>query len=324
MKRILSTLIAGIMILSVVACGKENNSSKADTTTKAPESSQADSSIAEDGKIIDREGNEIEIPKSLDKIISTSPTNTEILVGLGLTDKIIATDLYSSDVEGIKEGIASLDMFNLDMEKIIALKPDAVFLNEISLAGEGDKYAPLKEAGIKVLYIPAAVSLQGIMDDITFISQYTNTQDKGKELVKSIKDTMELVSGKVKLLSSNPPKVYFEISASPSFYSFGNGTYLNEIIELCGGVNIYADQKSWIANTEESILNANPDVIISNVAYDGYSYTEINDRAGWAVLNAVKNKNVYLVDTNATSRASQNVVKGIKEIANAIHPGIIE
>lgn len=325
MKKILSVLLAGIIAMSFAACGNENDSSTADTTITSQTTTPTTESVEPTGTTItDREGNDVEIPAEISKIISTSPSTTEVLVGLGLSEKIIATDTYSDGTEGLKPGISTLDMRNLDMEQIIALKPDAVFLNEISLAGEEDKYASLKDAGIKVLYIPAAISLQGIMDDITFISQYTKTDAKGQELVKEIKDVIELVDGKVKLRSSTPPKVYFEIGAAPYLYSFGSGTYLNEIITLCGGVNIYADQDSWFANTDESVIKANPDVIISNIAYDEYSYTEIYDRAGWNVINAVKNKNVVLVDTNATSRASQNIVKGIKEIANAIYPGTFE
>lgn len=314
MKKAISVLIAIIMIFSLASCS--DNKSNSSTT-----GSQA-SSVGE--KIKDRQGNEIEIPSQLNKIISTSPSNTEILVGLGLAEKIIATDTFSTDIKELKSDITKFDMQNLDMEKIIALKPDAIFVNEISLAGEKDKYKLLKDSGIQVIYIPAATSLQNIMDDITFISKYTKTEAKGTEYVNNIKSTMDNVSGKVKLLSSNPPKVYFEISAAPYLYSVGKNTFLNEIITLCGGVNIYADQDSWIANTEESVFKANPDIILSSVSYDGYSYKEILSRNGWNVVNAVKNNKVYLVDANSTSRASQNIVKGIMDIAKALHPDLFE
>lgn len=311
MKKILSILLAGMMILSFSACGKDSSSSNLSSTSVAQ---------ADEKEIINREGNKVEVPAEINKIISTSPSNTEILTGLGLGNKIIATDSFSTGIEGLKSGIPTFDMANVDMEQVIALKPDAIFINEISKAGEADKYAPLKDAGINVIYIPAATSLQDIMDDITFISKYTKTSAKGQEFVESIKKSIEDVKSKVALLSSNPPTVYFEVSPAPYLYSTGNGTYINEIIEICGGKNIYADQKGWLSNTDESVLKANPDIIITNCAYDGYSYTEINSRAGWNTINAVKNQKVILVDTNASSRASQNIVKAIQEIAKAIHP----
>ena len=54
--------------------------------------------------------------------------------------------------------------------------------------------------------------------------------------------------------------------------------------------------------------------------YDGYDYNEILSRAGWDVINAVKNSRIVSVDSNATSRGSQNIVKGIEEISKAIVP----
>ena len=309
MRKIISILLSAVILISLTACGGNSD----DNTGVTSGSSLSN--------ITDRQGNNIKVPDKTEKIISTSPSNTEILTGLGLGDKIIATDTFSNGIEGLNENAIAFDMQNLNMEKLIELKPDAIFVNEISLAGEEDRFAAVRKAGIDVLYIPAADSLQDIMDDITFISAYTKTDDKGKAFVKEIEDTINTIKDKTKD-SESTTKVYFEISAAPYLYTFGTGTYLNEIIELCGGVNIYNSQKGWLTNTDESVISSNPSVIISNVSYDGYSYKEILDRKGWNVIDAVKNKKVFYVDANSTARASQNVVRGMKEIANAINPDI--
>ena len=73
-------------------------------------------------------------------------------------------------------------------------------------------------------------------------------------------------------------------------------------------------------NTEESILAANPQVILTNVMYDGYDYNEIYSREGWEAIDAVVNHRVYSIDANASSRGSQNIVKAIQEISLAIIP----
>ena len=313
MKKLLTIVLAVTMLFSLTACGKNND-----------DSSSNDSNTSSVATVKDRNGTEYKIPTKINRIISTSPSNTEILVGLGLGDKIIAIDTFSTDIKGLKSDVLKLDMQNLNMEKIIELAPDVLFINEINFSGEDTKYDLLKKSGIQIVNISASESLQNIKDDITFISTYTKTEKKGQAFVSEIDKTIKTVKDKSKENTGEAKKVYFEIGAAPYYYTFGNGTYLNEIIELCGAKNIYASQNGWLSNTEESIIQGNPDIIISNIEYEGYSYKEILNRKGWNIINAIKNNKVYYVDSNATSRASQNVVQGIKEIANAINPGTFE
>lgn len=169
-----------------------------------------------------------------------------------------------------------------------------------------------------MVYVPTAASIQGIKDNITAIANEVGASDKAAELNTSIDEAIE--NAKKRAEGKEPVSVYFEIGAAPWLYTFGNGTFLDEIITVCGGKNIYSAEQGWISNTEETVIAANPDVIITNVMYDGYDYNEILSRPGWDVISAVKNSKVYSVDANATSRGSQNIVKGIEEISKAIVP----
>ena len=271
--------------------------------------------------IIDREGNEITIPDEINTIVSTAPSVTEILCGLGLGSKIAAADTYSADVEGIDKSVCTLDMEKLDAEAIIALSPDAVIINGISDNGVNDGITSLKNAGINVVFIPTSTSLAGIKLDIEFLAAYTGEADKGKEMTDEIDKAIADISAKAAGITEKK-KVYFEVSAAPYLYSCGKGTFADEIINLCGGENIYASQDGWLSNSDESVIEGNPDVIITSVMYDGYDYKEILAREGWDVIPAVKNNEVYQVDSNAVSRPSQNIVKGMYEIARAVYPDV--
>lgn len=303
-KSILGFLLAGIMAVSFTACTTGGTSSAA--------------SSAESGTLTDREGNEVQIPDSLERIVSLSPSNTEILAGLGLADKIIAADTHSADA-GVDAAVATIDMMNVNIEAISALKPDAVFLNGMSQTGTEDPYATLKDAGVQVIYIPSAASLADIQKDITFMAGYTKTADKGEKLLAD----MDSAVSELKAIGdtiTEKKKVYFEVSEAPNCYSTGTGTYLNEMLEIIGAENVFADQENWISVTEESVIAANPDVILTSVAWEGYDFNEILARAGWEATNAVKNKAVYAIPSNPTSRASQNVVEGMKSIAQTVYP----
>ena len=299
MKKILS-LITSIIVFSfiLVGCSKK------------------------DVVITDREGNKVTMSNKLERIISTAPANTETLVELGLADKLVAIDTYSSDVEGIPSNIEKIDFLNPDAEAIIGLEPDLIIASGHNKSGSSDDpFKLVKEAGISVVYIPSSESIQGIYDDIMFIADITNTKEKGQEIVDNMKSQIDEISQKAKNVKEKK-KVYFEIGPAPNLYSFGNSTFLNEMIELVGAENIFKDENSWLAPTEESIIERNPDVILTNVDYIDNPIQEIKSRPGWENINAVKNNQVNLIDKNSSSRPSSHIIKALNEMAKAIYPDV--
>ena len=269
----------------------------------------------------DREGNEFTLPNKVEKIISTAPSNTEVLVELGLSDKLVGVDKYSADVEGISEEIPQIDFRNPDAESIIALEPDMIIASGHNKVGDEDPFQLVKDAGITVVYIPSSTSIDGIYEDIDFIADITGTEKEGKKLVESIKKEVEEVKA-IGDTITDKKKVYFEIGSGSALYSFGNSTFLNEMIEIVGAENIFKDQESWISPSQESVIDANPDVILTNVGdTNGVSAVdEIKSRDGWDSITAVKEGQVYQIDKNSSSRPSQNIIKALKEMAKAIYP----
>lgn len=335
--KLTALLLAGITALCLTACGggadtttttaadtqaavvTETTEAAAEATTEATTeaATEATEAAPSGAVIIDREGNELTLPESMERLVSAAPSNTEILTALGVGDKIIAADMYSFDA-GVDAAICTIDMMNINLEEIIALEPDAVFLNGISMTGADDPYAALKEAGIAVIYIPSANSIDDIKADIAFIGQCVGAEDKAAEVVSDMETRIAAVEEK--LSGAEPKSVYFEISAAPWCYTTGSGTFSDEMLTIAGGKNVFSDLTGWASISEEQVIEKNPDVIISTVAYEGYSYEEILAREGWSAVNAVANGDVYLADANSTSRASQNIAAGIEELAKILHP----
>lgn len=267
----------------------------------------------------DRAGNEFTTPKKMEKIISTAPSNTEILVGLGLGDKLIAIDKYSDDIEGINKDITKIDFRNPDAEAIIGLEPDIVIASGHNQEGSEDPFKVIKDAGITVVYLPSSESIEGIYEDIDFLSKLTGTESEGKKIVDEMKSEVDKIKETATKIKDKK-KVYFEIGSTPSLYSFGNKTFLNEMLETIGAENVFAKEEGWISPSEESVISANPDVILTNEGYIENATDAIKKRPGFENVNAVKNNQVFLVDKNTTSRGSQNIVKALKEMAKDIYP----
>ena len=273
-----------------------------------------------DRMVTDREGTEVKIPTKREKIISTAPSNTEVLMALGLGDKLVAIDKYSTDIEGINTELPQIDFLNPDAETIIGLEPDIVIASGHNKTGSvEDPFKAISEAGIPVVYIPSSDSIDGIYKDIEFIADVVNERSKGKEIVDDMKAQVEEIKA-IGDTITDKKSVYFEISPAPYLSSFGKSTFLNEMIEIIGAKNIFENEEGWVSPTAEAIIDANPDVIITNAGYMENPTEEIKSRDAWENINAIKNNEVYLVDQNASSRPSQNVIKALEQMAKAVYP----
>lgn len=268
--------------------------------------------------MIDRSGEEFTIPDSLDKIISTAPSNTEVLIGLGLGESLAVVDSYSADIEGVPADALIIDFRQPDIEALIEADCDILIASEHNKVGTEDPYHQIKEAGISVIYLPTSTSFEEIYKDIEFLAELTDTKDVATVMIDDMKARVDAVAEKVK--DVEPKTVYMEIGPAPSLFSAGKGTFLDEAITLAGGKNIFGDQEGWVSPTEESVITLDPQIIITNVDYVENPVDEIKARTGWANLQSIKNDSVILIDSDPSSRCSQNVVIALEQLAEAIHP----
>lgn len=246
------------------------------------------------------------------RIVSLAPSNTEILVGLDLGDNIIGIDQYSEGIKGVSENIQVFEIGVPNIEAVLKLNPTHLLLS--GYTSDLSKYVELENIGVKVINIDTPTSIQGIYDSIELIGKSFNSVSKSKEMIESIKSSIEDIIGNN---NSEKVSVYFEISQAPYLYSFGRSTYLNEIIELSGGENIFGNLEGWISPSEESIIKANPQIIFTNVNVER-NIDEIKNRHGWENIDAVKNNRIYYIDKDMSSRASQFFIVALKDITRYI------
>lgn len=312
MKRKFTIAIIMLIIMAVLAaCTAEQ---------KQPQPAEQPAQEAE-LPVADRAGNEISIPAEINKIISISPSNTEMIVALGFGDKLVAVDKYSGDIEGIPENIPYFDIMNPDVEQLVALEPDIIYATGMSLSDGNDPFKPIKDLGITVAYIPSSDSIDGIYKDIMFIADSLQVSGKGQEIVDNMKTKIDEFR-EIGSTIEDKKTVYFEIAGAPNLYSFGSGVFLNEMIELLGAENILAEQEKWISVSDEVIVAANPDIILTNVDYIENAVDEIKNRAGWENVTAIKNNDVYYIDRDASSLSNHNIVKALDQMAEVIYPDV--
>ncbi|MCL2747537.1 MAG: ABC transporter substrate-binding protein [Oscillospiraceae bacterium] len=317
---LLASLLAATMILALPACGAQ--APGAPSTTASPDTTATPAPAPAIDE--DREGNPIALPGRIDTVVSIGPSINEILVGLGMAGKIVAADTFSAGVEGIDPALAVVDMMALDGEQLVNLAPDIILVTSMTKVYGEDYLKIVSDAGICVAYIPNSDSLGGIMDDIRFIAAVMGDATKGDAIAGGMETEINAIRAIGQAITEKKT-VYFEIGSGP-LYSFGKGVFLNEMIELVGAVNVLAAMDSWVQVSEEAVVDANPDVILTNVNYNYFpadTAAEVEDikaRPGWDALVAVQNGDVYYIDTDASSQPTHNVIKALKEMAKAVYP----
>jgi iron complex transport system substrate-binding protein len=271
-------------------------------------------------EITDRSGRTVVIKGAVNRIVSTAPSNTEIITDLGQAHKLVAIDRHSANVTGIPEGLPLLDFFYPDAEVIINLEPDIIIASGHNPTGTGeDPFQLLREMGIPVVYISMSKSIDDIYRDIAFIADILQIQEKGTEVIRSMQDQIAPIILQNVIHRENKRTVYFEISAAPDMFTFGKDSYINDMISAIGAINIFADDNWLVSPSAEAIIDRNPDVILTNVNYIDDPVGEIKSRPGFNHINAVINNRVYQIDTDSSVRPSPRIILALRQMAEAVY-----
>jgi iron complex transport system substrate-binding protein len=271
--------------------------------------------------IQDATGEEFTFEAAPEKIVSVSPSETEILFALGLDDRIVGV----SDLDDYPEAALSKPK----MGNIMAPNEEALLAAEADVVFTGISINPaalenLRSLGIKVFKVDAK-TVEDVMQNIRTIGKITDRQAEAQAVVDEMKADVERVTEAVRNL--NPEEkvdVYLEFAPG---WTVGSGEFIDEMIRLAGGVNIAADQTGWYEISEEAIIQTNPDVIL----YDGTMVDENNQtleqiirgRSGWDEIDAVREGRMYGLDSNLLTRPGPRVTKGLIEIAKSLYPDLV-
>ena len=302
-------ILAMILILS--GCGSTDESK--DNHKSTTEETKAYT-------VKDDTGADITFDKVPEKVVSLQPSNTEILFALGAGDKVVGVTDFDDYPAEAKEIEHVSDSVNIDSEKIISLKPDAVIAYTI---GDKTKLQPLKDAGIPIFVIESANSFHDVYGDIEQIAQVMGVTEKGEKLVKQINSQMKEVQDKVATLKEKE-ETYFEVSPAPDIYTTGDATFQQEILSKAGIKNIFADQDGWVKVSEEEVIKRNPNTIMTTAGYTEDPTGEIKARKGWETIKAVQNDKVYLLDESIMSRPGPRIGDAVELAAKTIYPELFK
>jgi iron complex transport system substrate-binding protein len=264
------------------------------------------------------------LPSPAQHVVSLAPSNTEILFAVGAGSQVVGRDTLS-DYPPQAKAVADIggSMGNFNTEAIVALHPDLVLVAEINAP---ELIASLEKLGLTVYYLKNPVTLEGMYANLETVGTLTGHAEDAATLVTSLRARVAAVVAKVATATSRP-SVYYELDGTDPTkpYTSGGGTFVDQLIQRAGGVNVFTQLKDqWPQISLEQLLVDNPQIIILGDSAYGETPDKVIARSGWGNLLAVKNKQVFPFDDNLVSRPGPRLVDGLEALAKLIHPELFK
>jgi iron complex transport system substrate-binding protein len=327
MKRVLSLIMILMVLLLAYGCGGTNQTPDVtdqttspipETASHTPEVTSAAPEVKDSGySVIDSRGEEVHFDTIPQTIVSLTPSDTEILYALGAGDKIIAVSDYCNYPEDTKNKQKLPTGELLNMEELMALKADVVFLGK--MASMADQIKQLEAAGTRVI-ITEINSLEDLYGVIAMCGAVLGLEREAQSLVESMKKDFEAIKAKAALI--DPVRAYVEVSPLEyGLWSCGRNTFAQELLDITGAENIFSELEGWSAVSEEQVLSLNPEIIFTTASPTTGIADPVGDitkRANWSTIDAVKNNRVYMLDSDMLTVPGPRLVEAAKQIQDAL------
>ena len=303
MKTIVSSVLSVIMVLTLLAgCGS------------ASSGGQASEPVAADNPITftDMAGREVTLEKPAEKIVALEPSDCEILYYLDALDTLVGRGEYCDFPKEVMNVPSVQSGAETNIEEIIKLEPEVVIMT--MMAQSEDQITALENAGIKVV-MTNAQDIAGVYEAIEMIGKVTGKADEATQTIDYMKSEFDAIK---ETALDEEKTIYFEVSPLQwGLWTAGNNTFMNEIAEMMGCKNAFADVDGWAEISEEQVIAADPDYIVTITMYFGEGPTpeeEIASRPGWENIKAVVNGNIIDIQDNSLSRPSPRLVDGARAL----------
>lgn len=301
-------LIMAILVLSI-AIGGCAPKDKAPVETPAETPAETKSFT-----VVDDFGRTVKLESAPERIISLAPSNTEILYALGLGDKVVGVTTFDDYPAEVLEVEKIGDYNGINLEKIIELQPDLVINYG---PGNEEENARLDEAEINYIgFMPETVD--AVMETIINIGTITGKDSEAEKLVSELNAKKDEILSKIE--GTEKKTVFYEIWHEP-LMAAGPGSFFNELITLANGENIAADADGAYPQYDiEQLVERNPQVYLTSRDMPEKTEESIITRPGFESIDAIINKEVYVLDGNIMSRPGPRIIEALELVAKAIHP----
>ncbi|KAF2389870.1 cobalamin-binding protein [Pseudomonas frederiksbergensis] len=246
---------------------------------------------------------------AVERVVSLAPSLSEIVVELGSADLLVGV-LDAGERPAELKDLPSVGRYGqLDMERLLSLKPDLLLLWPGSVG-------PAQREQLKHLNIPTYVAephnLEQLTAQIEAIATQLGRPERGVRLAADLRQKLEDLRQRYR--RDKPLQVFYQVWDRP-LYTVGGGQIISAALEVCGARNVFADLTLPAPQVSvEAVLQRNPEVILAS------DQAQLDAWKAWPQVTAVARKQLLLVTDKGLERPSGQMIEATAKLCQVIAP----
>ncbi len=257
--------------------------------------------------VTDSNGNQVTFDAPPERIVAYDSAAVEVLFAIGQGHRVVGTHSFVSYPPEVASIPKVGDAFNIDIEAVVALKPDLVYVFY-------DRFLPdLERAGLKVLYVrTVSDDFRKVADHIRMWGRITGSPAQAEAVAADFEARIRQIEDIMAPYAAGP-SIFQDVGG---LWTPGPDTLVGQVFSLLKLQNIAHDVSGYVQLSPEVVVQRDPQVII---AADRQA---ILDNPAFSNLLAVRNNAVYELPSNALDVAGPRFVEGIEELARLVYPAL--
>lgn len=269
---------------------------------------------AEPITVTDDAGRTVTLEAPAGRIVTLAPHLAEMLFAVGAGEQVVGVSRYSDYPEAAQRLPRIGDARGVDMEAVLALEPDLVVA--WGSAPQDGAARRLQSLEMPVFYSEPA-SLDGIADTMERLGRLSGHARQASGVAVQLREDVEALAAAYRVPEDERLRVFYEIWHQP-LMTVGGGHFISEVIELCGGRNIFHALKGSSPRVDmEAVLAHDPQVILGTAADD-------DDRSlarRWATypeIHAVSRQQVFTLPPDLIGRPTPRLLAGARMVCERL------
>lgn len=257
------------------------------------------------------DGVEITLEEPAERIVSLAPHLSEMLFTAGAGEQLVGAVAYSDYPPAAAQVPRVGDAFRIDLERIVSLEPDLVVAWQSG--NPADAVTRLRDLGFPVL-VTEVHGLDDIPDLLATLGALAGTPGPAGAAAKVFRE--DIAALRRQYGDREPVRVFYQATARP-LYTVGGRHVITQVIELCGGRNVFARQDALAPSVgEEAVIAEAPQVIVAGAQSGEPAPLERWDR--WESIPAVAAGHLYRLDADRLNRSTTRLAEGAKELCEVL------
>lgn len=269
--------------------------------------------------VTDSLGRKVEIPSEPEEVASMAPSVTETVYLVDAGEKVAGVTTVDDYPPKVKKVETIGNFTQVNAEKVASIGTDVLFLSYDSTTKEQAEDLEKKTGAQTVVINPTTVN-QAI-ESVGTVGEVVGEKEKARTTEDRLKKQLDEIRSAV---GDEPePTVFYELGYDP-LYTVGPGSFINDAIELAGGKNVTASTgQAYPQYSTEKLLKDDPEYYLVGSS-TGNTAKTVEARETYSSLSAVEKNRVFVMDDDLISRPGPRIVKGVRQIAEAIHPNALD